>query len=99
MSNVYSLSIEGVHNAEVALERAAHKIATGSTSEHPSSGPEDTIAISSAGRLAAYPAANTPVNYATELVAVEQSKTALKANLKAFALQQKLERETLDLFA
>ncbi len=99
MPNVYSMSIEGVHNAEVALDRAARKIAAGNNPERVTPGPEDTVEISSSGMRAAYPASSTPVDYAAEIVAVKQAETMLKANLKAFASQQKLEREILDLYA
>jgi hypothetical protein len=99
MSNVYSLSIEGVHNAEVALERAARKIAAGYVPDRASAVPEDTVEISSSGTRAANPGSSPPPDYAAEIVAVKQAETLLKANLKVFASQQKLEREILDLYA
>lgn len=99
MPNVYSLSVEGMHNAEIALERAARRIAVGRDLENPPSGFGDTVEISSAGRSAASPAAGAPVDYAAEIIAVKQAETALKANLKAFASQRDLDRIALDLFA
>lgn len=99
MANVYSLSLEGIHNAEVALERAARNIARAGTEQQPAAAAMDSVQISSAGMKAAYPSANAPVDFATELVNVKQAEVALKANFKTFASEQKLEREFLDLFA
>ena len=99
MPNVYSSSIEGIHNAEVALERAARKIAAGNNPERAAPGPEDTVEISSSGIRAASPASIAPADYAAEIVAAKQAETMLRANLKAFSSQQKLEREILDLYA
>lgn len=99
MANVYSLTADGIHNAEIALERAARKIALG---REPGTSPfsqQDTVDISSAGRSAASPATNDPVDYAAEIVAVKEAETALKANLKAFAVQRDLEHEAINLYA
>ncbi len=97
MSYVYSVSSEGIHNAEIALERAARRIASGRTLDY-SAGPGDTVEISSAGMLAGSPAPAS-VDYAAEIIAVKQAETALKANLKAFAAQRDLEREAINLYA
>jgi len=99
MSNVYALSAEGIHNAEIALERAARRIATGFNTELPPPFLEDTVQISEAGRSASSPSPSTPVDFATEIVAVKQAETALRANLKAFAAQRDLEREAINLYA
>ncbi len=95
MSNVYSFSTEGIHNAEIALERAARKIASAREPETASSSQQDTVEISSAGKSAA----NISVDYAAEIVALKKAETALRANLKAFAAQRDLEREALNLYA
>ncbi len=99
MANVYSLSAEGIHNAEIALERAARRIASGHDTDNLPSSPQDKIDISSAGRAAASPAPNTPVDYATEIVAIKEAETALMANLKAFASQRNMDREAINLYA
>ncbi len=99
MANVYSLTTEGIHNAEIALERAARKIALGQAPGASPSSQQDTVDISSAGRSAASPASSIPVDYAAEIVAVKEAETALKANLKAFAAQRDLEREAINLYA
>ncbi len=99
MSNVYSYSIEGIHNAEIALERAARKIAIGREPEGSYPGSRDTVEISTAGLSAASASAGAPVDYAAEIIAIKQAETALEANLRAFASQRDLERVVLDLFA
>jgi hypothetical protein len=99
MSNVYSLSIDGIHNAEVALEQAARKIAAGRGEERQSPRPEDTVNISLEGGRAAAPPSVSTVDYASEIMAIKESEIALKANFKSFAVQQKLDREILDLYA
>ncbi len=99
MANVYSLSIEGIHNAEVALERAARKIASGRISDFPFPETADTVDISSSGRSAASAAESGPVDYAAEIVAIKQAETTLKANLRTFVSQRDLDREALNLYA
>ena len=99
MANVYSLTAEGIHNAEIALERAARKIAS---AREPGTSPfsqPDTVEISSAGRSAASPATDVPVDYAAEIIAVKEAETALKANIKACAVQRDLEHEAINLYA
>jgi len=99
MSNVYSISVGGIHNAEVALEQAARKIAAGRADATQSPKAQDTVNISSEGMRAAAPASCSTVDYAAEIMAVKEAEVAIKANFKSFAVQQKLDREILDLFA
>ena len=99
MSDVYSSAIEGLHNAELMLDRAARNIASGRVADRPARVPGDTVQISQAGQSAASSSPFSPVDYASELINVQQAAIAAKANLKVLSSQFKLERETLDLFA
>lgn len=99
MPDVYSTSLEGLHNAELMLDKAARNIAAGRDLDQPSRSPQDTVQISSAGQSAASASPFGPVEYAAELINAKEAEIAAKANLKVLSSQIKLERETLDLFA
>jgi hypothetical protein len=99
MSDVYSSAIEGLHNAELMLDRATRNIASGRVADRSAQAPGDTLQISQAGQSAASGSSFTPVDYAAELINVQQAAIEAKANLKVLSSQFKLERETLDLFA
>jgi hypothetical protein len=84
MSYDYSISLEGIRNAERSFEQTASRIAAGGLPKSNESVPADSLFLS---------------DYAAELIAIDQAKTALKTNLRVISLQQDLERKTLDLFA
>jgi hypothetical protein len=76
-----SISLSGIHAAELHLEQAARKIMTAST---PFSESGDTFELT---------------DFAAELIAADQAKLAVKANLRVLSMQADLEHEAVNLFA
>jgi flagellar basal body rod protein FlgC len=88
----YSVSLQGLHNAEQRLERAAKNIARvpASADSGKPSEPADSFT-----RTETNPDAGP--DYAAELVQILQARTHARANLRALKLGDDLQEETLDL--
>ena len=97
MSDVYSISVNGIHNGERALERSASRIAAGraDASDSPPLQREDAVSISTDGAAAL--AASGTVDYAAEMVAILQARTAIKANLKMIEVAASVDQDAVDL--
>lgn len=93
MADIYSISLQGMQNAQLRIERAAQNIANGH-SPAPASGP--AVSADSV-QLSAHQA--DPVDYAREAVTIIEAKIATEADLKVMAAQKEVDRSTLDLIA
>jgi len=92
MIDTLSISLQGLQSAELRFERAARNIAGGhSPASESGVADDDSFQLSTPQ--------DKPVDYVRELLAVIESKTAAKANLKVMAMQRELDKSTLDLMA
>jgi hypothetical protein len=89
----YSVSVEGLRNAERMLERAAKSIARmpASADSGKPVEPADSFTPSDKAGPASAP------DYAAELVQVLQARTHAKANLRALKLGDELQQDLIDL--
>ncbi len=100
MSDSYSISLEGIRNAEQRFNLAARRIAEGRPATQPaqSPAPSDLVQLSSAGPVTGS-SSLASVDYASEMVTIIEAKVGFESNLKVAAARQELDRNMLDLFA
>jgi hypothetical protein len=91
MTANYGVSLQGINNAWMDIQRSAEHIATGRSESSPRaiSVREDSIEIS--GKAETAPS----VDYAQELASVIRAQTALSANLKVIKAEEILSQEIL----
>jgi hypothetical protein len=91
-----SISIQGIVNAGRDLDRAARRIAAGSSPSPADPTPiqADTVKLSKGGP--SFSSEIQGVDYAAELAAVGRAKIAAQANLKVLSSTLDLEKEVID---
>jgi hypothetical protein len=87
MTYDYSISMEGVRTAERKFNEAARQIAKSGNDGPSVMASNDRVSISGAADLAG------------SLMAADQAKIAVEANLKVISSQDELEQSTLDVLA
>ncbi len=98
MSNSYSISLEGIRNAEQRLNLAARRIA----GERPAAQagqiavPSDLVHLSFASPATE---SSSPVDYAAESLTIIEAKLGFEGILKVTTTQEQLDRNALDLLA
>ena len=96
MADTLSISLEGMRNAELRLERAARNIADGQS--RPAELPRDTDSVRLSSQAPTLlPLAPDSTDYAREAVTIIEARIGLEANRKTGSAQTKLDRATLDL--
>ncbi|HYK90310.1 MAG TPA: hypothetical protein VE398_16160 [Acidobacteriota bacterium] len=97
MSDIYAVSLGGIHAAEQMMNGAARNIALGhsiarsdNTSVPPVQAQPFVGPVTNSG-------SSSPVDYATEIVTIIEARFGLDSNLKVTATQQQIDRHTLDL--
>jgi len=100
MSDGYFISMEGIRSAEQLFNQAARRIGEGRPAMQPaqSPAPSDLVRLSSVGPVTASPSL-APVDYAAEMLTIIEAKIGFETSLKVTAVQQKLDRNMLDLLA
>jgi hypothetical protein len=96
----YAISVQGLHAAELTLDRSARRIAAGSPlSQATSQTPSQARSPNAPAGTESDSLSLSPVDYAAEAISSKAAEISYTANAKVIAMQRKLERDTLDVLA